>query len=189
MATKKKASKKTVSNVRSGASDRQRKAKRRVPAASASGGNSPRGSVQKTSDHDVERQRKALLELRNRVTGQISFLSDDAGHTDDIPPEDRTDEFDREFALSLVSTEQDALYEIDEALRRIDGGRYGVCESCGGSIESNRLHALPFARHCLGCQANLENGIEPDREPHAGNHAPSASYAHAKLILPDSDSG
>lgn len=185
MATKKKASKKTVSNVRSGASDGQRKANHRVPAASASGGNSPRETVQKTSEHNVERQREALLELRNRVTGQISFLSDDVGHTDDIPPEDRTDEFDREFALSLVSTEQDALYEIDEALRRIDGGHYGVCESCGGMIESNRLRALPFARHCLGCQADLENGIEPsDRGSRSGHYT---SAHHAKAL--ESESG
>ncbi|MGC3989400.1 MAG: hypothetical protein QM796_06925 [Chthoniobacteraceae bacterium] len=39
-----------------------------------------------------------------------------------------SDAYDRDFALSLLSQEQDALYEIDEALKRIDHGTYGVCE-------------------------------------------------------------
>lgn len=160
MATRKKAVKKTVTKVRSAPAGRKRKTGK---IGSSAGRGSSAKSSRKDGKHalqcNVERQRKALLALRDRVTGQISFLSDDAGRTDEVPLEDRTDEFDREFALSLVSTEQDALYEIDEALRRIDGGRYGLCESCEGIIESNRLRALPFARNCLGCQADLENGL------------------------------
>ncbi len=167
MATKKSATKKSASKVRSGTAKNKPAAKRQVASTKKSAGSRRSKTVKPAPKRDVERQRKALLELRDRVTGQISFLSDDAAHKDDIPPEDRTDEFDREFALSLVSTEQDALYEIDEALRRIDHGQYGVCESCAGTIENNRLRALPFARHCLGCQAGIENGtLSTDQEGH-----------------------
>ncbi len=157
MPTMKSASKKTDSIARSTTAGKKRTGNNKNPVvAKAVGGIS---SAKRSSAKGLERQRAALMELRDRVTGQITFLSDDAAHKDDIPPEDRTDEFDREFALNLVSTEQDALYEIDEALRRIDHGGYGRCESCDGAIENNRLHALPFARHCLGCQAALEQGM------------------------------
>ena len=47
-----------------------------------------------------------------------------------------TDSFDRDFALSRLSSEQDAVYEIDEALKRIERGTYGVCEVSGKPIES-----------------------------------------------------
>ncbi len=108
---------------------------------------------------DLEKLRVLLLEMRDRVSGQISFLADDANHKDDSPTDDRTDDFDREFALNLVSSEQDSLYEIDDALRRIQRATYGKCEYCEGSIEINRLRALPFARNCLQCQSNIEHGL------------------------------
>jgi RNA polymerase-binding transcription factor DksA len=69
-----------------------------------------------------------------------------------------TDNFDREFALNLVSSEQDALYEIDDALRRIEMGTYGVCENCNKAIEKARLAALPFAKLCIGCKSESEKG-------------------------------
>ena len=49
------------------------------------------------------------------------------------------------FALSLLSQEQDALYEIDEALKRIEQGTYGICELCNKPILHARLEAIPFA--------------------------------------------
>ena len=67
-----------------------------------------------------------------------------------------SDAYDKDFALSLLSQEQDALYEIDEALRRVDLGTYGVCEMSGKQISHLRLEALPFARCTVECQAELE---------------------------------
>ncbi len=67
-----------------------------------------------------------------------------------------SDAYDRDFALSLLSQEQDALYEIDEALKRVDAGTYGVCEMSGKPIAHARLEALPFARCTVECQAQLE---------------------------------
>jgi RNA polymerase-binding transcription factor DksA len=67
-----------------------------------------------------------------------------------------SDAYDKDFALSLLSQEQDALYEIEEALKRIDGGTYGVCEISGKEIPVARLEALPFARRTVECQAEFE---------------------------------
>ena len=67
-----------------------------------------------------------------------------------------SDAYDRDFALSLLSQEQDALYEIDQALKRIELGTYGVCEMSGKSIPRARLEAIPFARFTVECQSQLE---------------------------------
>jgi len=67
-----------------------------------------------------------------------------------------SDAYDRDFALSLLSQEQDSLYEIDEALKRVDTGAYGVCEISGKPILHARLEALPFTRYTVECQAEIE---------------------------------
>ena len=69
-----------------------------------------------------------------------------------------TDNFDRELSLSLASSCQNSLYEIEDAIRRIDEGEYGACEACGGAIERPRLKALPFAKKCMACQNAAERG-------------------------------
>ncbi|MEI6788827.1 MAG: TraR/DksA C4-type zinc finger protein [bacterium] len=103
--------------------------------------------------------KNVLIKTRDRLTGQISALSDDSlKYIDDASSEDRTDDFDREFALNLASSEHDAIFEIDNALRRIEEGIYGVCDSCSCQIEKPRLHALPFCRMCIKCQSEQEKG-------------------------------
>src|ERR1700756_4817943 len=67
-----------------------------------------------------------------------------------------SDAYDRDFALSLLSQEQDALYEIEEALKRIDGGTYGACEMSGKPTPHARLEAIPFARYTVECQTLIE---------------------------------
>ena len=69
-----------------------------------------------------------------------------------------TDSFDRDFALSMVSSEQEALYEIDEAIRRIRNGSYGVCEITGKAISRDRLKAVPFTRYSVEGQTEVERG-------------------------------
>ena len=69
-----------------------------------------------------------------------------------------TDNFDRELALNLASSRQESLYDIEDAIRRVDEGTYGACESCGGAIELPRLKALPFAKKCMTCQNAAERG-------------------------------
>jgi len=107
----------------------------------------------------LEQIKDMLVKMRERLTGQISTLSDDSlKYKDDGSSEDRTDDFDREFALNLVSSEHDAIFEIDSALHRIEDGVYGLCDSCACAVEKARLHALPFARMCVKCQSDAEKG-------------------------------
>ena len=74
-----------------------------------------------------------------------------------------SDAYDRDFALSLLSQEQDALYEIDEALKRIELGTYGKCEMSGKPISRARLEAIPFARFTVECQSQLEKQSKASR--------------------------
>lgn len=67
-----------------------------------------------------------------------------------------TDSFDRDLALSRASSEQDALYEIDEAIERIRERSYGICELTGKPIEPARLEAIPWTRFSLNAEAILE---------------------------------
>jgi len=67
-----------------------------------------------------------------------------------------SDAYEKDFALSLLSQEQDALYEIEEALKRIELGTYGVCEMSSKVIPHARLEAIPFARFTVECQQQLE---------------------------------
>jgi RNA polymerase-binding transcription factor DksA len=78
-----------------------------------------------------------------------------------------SDAYDRDFALSLLSQEQDALYEIEEALKRIARGTYGQCEMSGKPIAHARLEAIPFTRYTVECQAQLEkqNKVSRSRVP------------------------
>ena len=103
---------------------------------------------------------RLLLNLRDQVVDEISFLTGDNLSNPQLERtgEEGTDNFNREFALKLVSSEQDIIYEIDEALRRIKNGTYGLCESSGEQIEKERLKVLPHARHCIRVQSELEKG-------------------------------
>ena len=74
-----------------------------------------------------------------------------------------SDAYDRDFALSLLSQEQDALYEIEEALKRIDLGTYGICEMSGKPIPHARLEAIPFARYTVECQSQIEKQKKASR--------------------------
>ena len=74
-----------------------------------------------------------------------------------------SDAYDRDLALSLLSQEQDALYEIDQALKRIELGTYGVCEMSGKPISHARLDAIPFARFTVECQSQLEKQNKASR--------------------------
>jgi DnaK suppressor protein len=111
------------------------------------------------------KQRQRLLDLRDELvdamsgmTGEIrnapegSEASGSGMHQGDAG----SDAYDRDFALSVLAKEQDALYEIEQALRRIDRGAYGICEMSGKAIPQARLEAIPFARLTVECQAQWE---------------------------------
>ena len=101
-----------------------------------------------------------LLELREQLTRQMSGLAKESAQ--ELPgyslhmADSGTDNFDRDFALSLLSSDQDAVYEIEEALKRIERKTYGVCELTGKPIPKARLEAIPWTRFTVEAQAQLE---------------------------------
>ena len=64
----------------------------------------------------------------------------------------------KEFLFSLSNTERDILQQVDEAIVRIDGRRFGTCASCEEEMNLKRLEAVPWARFCLSCQEKQESG-------------------------------
>lgn len=131
-------------------------------------GSNPREAEEKTVPKKHIRYYRLLIELRDHVTSEISLHTEDTlkrsskDETGDLSSYSQhiadagTDTFDRDFALSLVSNEQEALYEIEEALKRIKTGSYGVCELTGKPIAKDRLLAVPFARYSVESQAQME---------------------------------
>jgi RNA polymerase-binding transcription factor DksA len=101
-----------------------------------------------------------LLELREQLLHQMNGLAKDSAQ--ELPgyslhmADSGTDNFDRDFALSLLSSDQDAVYEIEEALKRIEKKTYGVCELTGKPIPRARLEAIPWTRFTVEAQAQLE---------------------------------
>jgi RNA polymerase-binding protein DksA len=67
-----------------------------------------------------------------------------------------TETMDREMAFMFASKSGRLIYHIDEALRRIQDGSYGLCHSCGKPISQARLEAVPHARLCIECKAKEE---------------------------------
>lgn len=101
-----------------------------------------------------------LLELRDQLTRQMNGLAKEsaqemAGYSLHMA-DSGTDNFDRDFALSLLSSDQDAIYEIEEALKRIERNTYGICELTGKPIPKSRLEAIPWTRFTVQAQAQLE---------------------------------
>ena len=101
-----------------------------------------------------------LLELRDQLLKQMDGLAKEsaqemAGYSLHMA-DSGTDNFDRDFALSLLSSDQDAIYEIEEALKRIEKKTYGVCELTEKNIPKARLEAIPWTRFTVEAQAQLE---------------------------------
>lgn len=102
-----------------------------------------------------------LLALRERVAGEYSTLSRDnleANQRDPSLSDQGTDTFDREMELNMMGSEQEVIFEIDAALRRIEKGAYGICELTGQPINIERLQALPYVRYTVRAQSELEKG-------------------------------
>src|SRR6266436_5232960 len=101
-----------------------------------------------------------LMELREQLLRQMNGLAKEsaqelAGYSLHMA-DSGTDNFDRDFALSLLSSDQDAIYEIEEALKRIEKNTYGICELTGKPIPKTRLEAIPWTRFTVQAQAQLE---------------------------------
>jgi DnaK suppressor protein len=103
---------------------------------------------------------QSLTRLRERFAGDVRNRSENAriplSISDEHMADGATDSYERDWALAMASSDQDALYEIDEALNRIANGTYGICELTGRPIEAARLRSIPWTRFCARAQADLE---------------------------------
>ncbi len=114
----------------------------------------------------LEKQKQKLIELRDHILDQMQGVAQDSlrsngdsggGSAFGMHQADAgSDAYEKDFALSLLSQEQDALYEVEEAIVRINSKTYGICEMSGDAIPKARLEAIPFARFTVECQHQVE---------------------------------
>ncbi len=124
------------------------------------------GKPKKLTATFLKKQRQKLLDLRDTLVDQMNGVARDTlGKGEDNHDSSAfgmhqadagSDAYDRDFALNLLSQEQDALHQIEEALLRIDSGEYGICEGSGVAIPIARLEAMPFARCTVDFQEKLD---------------------------------
>jgi DnaK suppressor protein len=114
----------------------------------------------------AQKQKQRLLDLRDELLDAMNGVTRDtirnapegseASGSGMHQGDAGSDAYDRDFALSVLAKEQDALYEIAEALDRIKKRTYGICEMSGKRIPLTRLEAIPFARLTVECQGQWE---------------------------------
>jgi len=112
--------------------------------------------------------KKIILKRKEEILDDIKHISDDtlkksqkdaAGdisgytyHMADVA----TDTYDREFSMGIASDERKVIYELDDALKKIEDGTFGVWEDCRSLITKNRLRTVPQARLCIKRQEKRE---------------------------------
>jgi len=100
----------------------------------------------------LQMRKELLQEVTQTMRAESDHLKFDIGDFYDHASTDR----DRELALMLADREREKLTHVDDALKRIETGTYGKCESCDEDIDKERLAAMPFTKLCLSCQEDLE---------------------------------
>lgn len=116
------------------------------------------------------RKKRALTDVREALEQQRQEILDMYQHdlkvgqsTSDEGAEDLVDRansaYNREFMLSLSGSERQILLEIEDAIERLDDGSYGVCVHCEEPISAKRLQAVRWARYCIDCQEQVEQGV------------------------------
>jgi DnaK suppressor protein len=144
----------------------KKKETRRRPAAPPRKQVSP--GKKKYGKKELSEFRKLLIKRKEEIADNINHISEEtlkksqkdasgdisgySYHMADVA----TDTYDREFSLGLASNERELLYELDDSIKRIDEGTYGLCEDCKSAIAKTRLKAIPHARFCLQCQEKKE---------------------------------
>ena len=111
----------------------------------------------------LELYRKRLLERQEQLFVTVSRTEQDGRQADEEPAQDLADKasnsYTKEFLFKKSNDDRFILNLIHEALKRMDGGTYGVCIACGGEMQQKRLDAVPWARHCIECQEKQEQGL------------------------------
>ncbi len=118
----------------------------------------------KTSDRSQEHHRRIILEKREQVLKELNReLNERVNQGSELKSTFGSDlgdlstlSLDSDLSISLVSRYSNTLKQIDQALKRIEEGSYGLCEECGDKINDRRLEILPFTLYCASCQERIE---------------------------------
>jgi DnaK suppressor protein len=125
--------------------------------------------MQKLKKAEIKEFKQLLLSIRARLRGDVSAMADVAlkrnrengtVETSTMPihmADLGSDNFEQEFTLSLVETEEDTLTAIESALQRVEEGVFGICEECSSSIAKSRLQAVPYTSLCIKCATQRES--------------------------------
>ncbi len=122
----------------------------------------------KLTKKELQEFKKLILKKKDEALDEIKHISDDtlkksqreasgdiSGYTYHMA-DVATDNYDREFSLGIASGERKLLYELGDALKKIEDGTFGICEDCKSLIAKIRLKAVPYARLCVKCQEKRE---------------------------------
>ena len=109
-----------------------------------------------------ERKRELTDEVQGRIRG---VRADGAEKPHEVMDQGETSEVDiqEDIELALIQMKAETLNRINEALNRLEAGRYGYCFECGEEISEARLRALPFAVRCKDCEEARENAANRER--------------------------
>jgi RNA polymerase-binding protein DksA len=115
----------------------------------------------------IKQFRQLLITERAKLADEIKSIAKDAATSPRDASGDLSaytvhmadmaaDTYDRELSMNIASSEQEILYQIDDALKRLDEGSYGICQQCNQPITMSRLKAVPYASLCIACQRSKE---------------------------------
>ena len=109
-----------------------------------------------------DRQRELVAEVQGKIRG---VRADGAEKPHDVMDQGETSEVDiqEDIELALIQMKAETLNKINEALARLEEGRYGLCFECGDEISEARLRALPFAVRCKDCEEAREIAAQRER--------------------------
>lgn len=124
--------------------------------------------ARKIGKKQLREYKKLLLEEKDRIAGEIQHIAyenlnksqkdasgDISGYTYHMA-DVATDNYDREFSLGIATSEREILYDINEALKRIEDNVYGTCLECDKPVTKKRLKAVPHTKYCIKCQSTIE---------------------------------
>jgi DnaK suppressor protein len=111
----------------------------------------------------VEVYRKRLLDKRDELLRMVSKSDQDGREADEEGTQDIADKaanaYTKEFLFHQSNDNRQTLALVNEALERIKEGSYGICVECHEEVQTKRLEAVPWARHCIECQAKQDQGL------------------------------
>ena len=115
----------------------------------------------------IKQFRQLLITERAKLASEIRSIAQDASKSPREASGDLSaytlhmadmaaDTYERELSMNIVSSEQELLYQVDDALKRLDDGSFGLCQQCSQPITMSRLKAVPYASLCISCQRAKE---------------------------------